>query len=48
MCGGALEDLAAEHEAELIIAAQKSSEEIVERAGMQKIRDRGWKSMTAV
>jgi cytosine/adenosine deaminase-related metal-dependent hydrolase len=48
MCGGVLEDLAAEHEAELIVAAQRASEEVVERAGMQQIRNRGWRSLTAV
>jgi len=48
MAGGKLEDLPAEHEAELIRSAQRASEEVVERAGMQRIRDRGWKSMTAV
>jgi cytosine/adenosine deaminase-related metal-dependent hydrolase len=43
-----LEGLAAEHEVELIRAAQIASEEVVQRAGMERIRDRGWKAMTAV
>jgi cytosine/adenosine deaminase-related metal-dependent hydrolase len=43
-----LTGLASEHEAELIAKAQRASEEVIERAGMQRIRDRGWKAITGV
>jgi cytosine/adenosine deaminase-related metal-dependent hydrolase len=37
-----------EEEAQLLTTAQQSSERVVERAGMQRIRDRGWKVLTDV
>jgi cytosine/adenosine deaminase-related metal-dependent hydrolase len=43
-----LTGLAAEHEAELVASAQRASEAVVERAAMQRIRDRGWKAVTDV
>jgi len=48
MEGRRMTGLNAEEEAELLIAAQRASEGVVERAGMQRIRDRGWKSFVAV
>jgi atrazine chlorohydrolase/5-methylthioadenosine/S-adenosylhomocysteine deaminase/melamine deaminase len=38
----------AEQEVQLLTTAQRSSDHVVERAGMQRIRDRGWKTMTDV
>jgi cytosine/adenosine deaminase-related metal-dependent hydrolase len=43
-----LVDLSAEHEAELVAQAQQASEEVVERAGMQGIRNRGWRAIADV
>jgi cytosine/adenosine deaminase-related metal-dependent hydrolase len=48
MEGRSLTMMSSEEEAELLIAAQKAAEAVVERAGMQRIRDRGWKSFVAV
>jgi cytosine/adenosine deaminase-related metal-dependent hydrolase len=48
MEGRSLTMMSNEEEAELLIAAQKAAEAVVERAGMQRIRDRGWKSFVAV
>jgi cytosine/adenosine deaminase-related metal-dependent hydrolase len=48
MEGRRLTMLSEEEEAEVLVAAQKASEGVVERAGMQRIRDRGWKSFVAV
>jgi atrazine chlorohydrolase/5-methylthioadenosine/S-adenosylhomocysteine deaminase/melamine deaminase len=48
MEGRSLTVMSAEEEAALIRAAQSAAEGVVERAGMQRIRDRGWKSFVAV
>src|SRR6266508_2399086 len=48
MEGRRLTSMTAEEEAELLVAAQSAAESVVERAGMQRIRDRGWKSFVAV
>ena len=48
MEGRRLTKLTQEEESELLTSAQKASEAVVERAGMQRIRDRGWKSFVAV
>lgn len=48
MEGRRLTLLSESEEAEVLVAAQKASEGVVERAGMQRIRDRGWKSFVAV
>jgi atrazine chlorohydrolase/5-methylthioadenosine/S-adenosylhomocysteine deaminase/melamine deaminase len=48
MEGRRLTMISSEEEAELLVAAQKASEAVVERAGLQRIRDRGWKSFVAV
>jgi cytosine/adenosine deaminase-related metal-dependent hydrolase len=48
MEGRRLTKMSAEEEADLLVSAQQASEDVVERAGMQRIRDRGWKSFVAV
>jgi cytosine/adenosine deaminase-related metal-dependent hydrolase len=48
MEGRRLTGMSTDEEAALLVAAQKASEGVVERAGMQRIRDRGWKSFVAV
>jgi hypothetical protein len=48
MEGRRLTKMSAEEEADLLVSAQQASEDVVERAGMQQIRDRGWKSFVAV
>jgi atrazine chlorohydrolase/5-methylthioadenosine/S-adenosylhomocysteine deaminase/melamine deaminase len=48
MEGRRLVALGAEQEAELLVAAQTASDEVLERAGMQKLRDRPWTSIKGV
>jgi atrazine chlorohydrolase/5-methylthioadenosine/S-adenosylhomocysteine deaminase/melamine deaminase len=48
MAGRRLEVLTEEQESDLLVAAQRASEQVIERAGMQKIRDRGWRSIIDV
>jgi atrazine chlorohydrolase/5-methylthioadenosine/S-adenosylhomocysteine deaminase/melamine deaminase len=48
MEGRRLTALDEEQEQALLTAAQASSDAVVERAGMQRVRDRGWKSSVAV
>ena len=48
MEGRRLTGISADAESELLIAAQSAAEGVVERAGMARIRERGWQSFVAV
>ncbi|MEA2650839.1 MAG: 5-methylthioadenosine/S-adenosylhomocysteine deaminase [Chloroflexota bacterium] len=48
MEGRRLTHMSADEESELLTAAQSAAEAVVERAGMARIRDRGWKSFVGV